>query len=80
MDRDLTEILAMNLWMGGYGQTSITHEWQEFAKSHPAKARQFRAQADDMLGVAHSHIEQGKRAKAKTTHHTGLDWLFHAPG
>ena len=74
--RDLTEILAMNIWLGIFGVKILTPEWTAWAESHKPEADALRQQAETMLGVAHSHASQGKNAKTVTTHHHSLGWLF----
>ncbi len=74
--RDMTEILAMNIWMGIFGVKILTPEWITWAAAHQPEADALRQQAETMLGVAHSHAAQGKNAKAVTTHHHSLGWLF----
>jgi len=74
--RDLTEILAMNIWLGIFGVKILTPEWITWAATHQSEADALRQQAETMLGAAHSHASQGKNAKAVTTHHHSLGWLF----
>jgi len=74
--RDLTEILAMNIWLGIFGVKILTPEWTAWAEAHKPEADALRQQAETMLGAAHSHASQGKNAKTVTTHHHSLGWLF----
>ena len=71
--RDLTEILAMNIWLGMFGVTALRPDWVDWATSHPAEAAALRSQADAMLGVAHA--KQGN-PRARTSHHHSLGWLL----
>lgn len=73
---DMIEILAMNIHFGVFGIKSIRPEWTTWAQANPSEAAALRQQAETMLGVAHSHAAQGKNAKAVTTHHHSLGWLF----
>jgi hypothetical protein len=71
--RDLTEILAMNIWLGMFGVTALRPDWVEWAAANPTEAWKFRSQADAMLGVVHH--QPGQRA-ARTSHHHSLGWLL----
>jgi hypothetical protein len=72
---DHTEILAMNIWMKVFGVTSITPEWEQWAKLNPDEASGLRSQAADMLGVAKAHAGQLK-PHIRTSHHHSLGWLL----
>ena len=72
----LTEVLAMNIWLGIFGEKILRADWIEWAAANKTEADELRAQAETMLGVAHSHAKQGVNARPQTSHHHSLGWLF----
>src|SRR5262245_15728129 len=68
-DDDRIEIIAQSLWLGMFGVTAISAEWQQWATDHPNGANEYRDRAREMFDVHSGHTQ------ANASHHSSLGWL-----
>ena len=68
-DDDRIEIIAQSLWLGRFGVTAITGEWQQWVLDHPNEAKALRDKATEMFSVHKGYM--GPNA----THHSSLGWV-----